>query len=401
MLVNLDLPHARLSIDAQPVWNLLIILNVFNYGLRMSTIMTKDFYPLTVERLINETEDSKRIVLSVPEEHLSAFDFQHGQYLTFLRSINGQEVRRSYSICSGVGDKHLEVGVKHIPGGAFSSFVNEDLKVGDVLQVARPAGEFTTPLDAANEKHYLCIAAGSGITPIMSIVKTVLSVEPHSRVSLLFGNKKVSSIMFKEDLEALKNAHLSRFQLIHVLSQEDREFGILNGRINNAKGAELTKHLLNLADINEFFLCGPEGMVSEVSRGLRASGIAEEHIRYELFGASADDAAQAVRKHHERAKKHQGKMFDVTVIADGRSTKFELGADGENILDAALEAGVDLPFACKGGVCATCKAKLTSGEIDMDINHALEAKEIDAGTVLTCQAHPTSDNVIVDFDQAV
>lgn len=367
----------------------------------MPTATNNDFYPLRVERLIDETEDAKRIVLSIPDEHRDEFEFQHGQYLTFLSSIGGEEIRRSYSICNGVGEEHLEVGVKHIPGGVFSSFVNDELNVGDIMQVARPAGEFTTPLNPAHEKHYLCIAAGSGITPIMSIIKTVMNKEPKSRVSLLFGNKKVSSIMFKEDLAALKNAHLDRFQLIHVLSQEDREFDILNGRINNAKGAELTKHLLNLSEIDEFFLCGPEGMVSEVSRGLRANGVAEENIKYELFGASADDAALAVQKHHERAKKHRGKVFGVTVIADGRSTKFELGADGENILDAALEAGVDLPFACKGGVCATCKAKLTSGEIEMDINHALEAREIENGTVLTCQAHPTSDNVIIDFDHAV
>jgi ring-1,2-phenylacetyl-CoA epoxidase subunit PaaE len=367
----------------------------------MSINTPANFYPLKVERLIEETEDAKRIVLSVPDESANMFKFQHGQYLTFLNSFDGEEVRRSYSICSGVGEEYLEVAVKHIPGGLFSSFVNESLQAGDTMQVAPPAGEFTTPLDASNEKHYLCIAAGSGITPIMSIIKTVLETEPNSRISLLFGNKKVSSIMFKEDLEALKNAHLSRFQLIHVLSQEDREFDILNGRIDNKKGAQLTKHLLDLTQIDEFFLCGPEAMVSEVSRGLRAGGILEENIKYELFGASADDAAMAVKKHHERAKKHQGKLFEVTVIADGRSTKFELGADGENILDAALAAGVDLPFACKGGVCATCKAKLTTGEIEMDINHALEAKEIENGTILTCQAHPTSSNVVVDFDHAV
>lgn len=367
----------------------------------MSANISANFYPLKVERIIDETDDAKRLVLSVPHENAKAFNFQHGQYLTFLSEINGQEVRRSYSICSAVGEEHLEVAVKHIPGGVFSGFVNESLTPGDTLQVAAPAGEFTTPLDANNEKHYLCIAAGSGITPIMSIIKTVLKTEPNSRVSLLFGNKKVSSIMFKEELEAIKNAHLGRFQLIHVLSQEDSEFDILNGRINNKKGAELTQHLLNLEQMDEFFLCGPEAMVSEVSRGLRASGIKEENIKYELFGASADDAALAVKKHHERAKKHQGKVFGVTVIAGGRSTKFELGADGENILDAALNAGLDLPFACKGGVCATCKAKVTSGEIEMDINHALEAREIESGTILSCQAHPTSDNVVVDFDHAV
>ncbi|MEM7465854.1 MAG: 1,2-phenylacetyl-CoA epoxidase subunit PaaE [Pseudomonadota bacterium] len=360
-----------------------------------------NFYPLRVDKLISETEDAKRVVLSVPNEHANDFAFEHGQYLTFVANINGDEIRRSYSICSGVHEPQLEVAVKKIDGGAFSTYVNESLAVGDTLQTLPPAGEFTVALNPEHEKHYLCIAAGSGITPIMSIVKTVLETEPKSQVSLLFGNKRVNSIMFREQLEGLKNTYMQRFQLIHILSQEDREFGILNGRIDNKKGAELCQHLLDLESIDEFFLCGPEGMVSEVSRGLRASGIADEKIRYELFGASADDARAAVEKHHQRAQKHSGKVFNVTVVSDGRAVKFELSADGENILDAALDAGVDLPFACKGGVCATCKAKLTQGEVEMDINHALEQKEIDAGTVLSCQAHPTSDSVIIDFDQAV
>ena len=363
--------------------------------------MSDSFYPLRVDEVIQETDDAKRLVLSIPAETTKEFSFQHGQYLTFLATINGEEVRRSYSICSAVNDPQVEVAVKKIPGGVFSTYINDEVAAGDVLQVAPPAGEFTVPLEAKNKKHYLCIAAGSGITPIMSIIKTVLQTEPQSRVSLLFGNKRVGSIMFKEQLEALKNEYMARFQLIHVLSQEQREFEILNGRINNKKGAELCEHLLDLENIDEFFLCGPEAMVSEVSRGLRGSGISEEHIHYELFGASADDAQLAVRKHHERARKHQGKMFNVTVVADGRSVQFELGADGENILDAALDAGVDLPFACKGGVCATCKAKLISGNVEMDINHALESKEIEAGMVLSCQAHPTSEDVVIDFDQAV
>ena len=363
--------------------------------------MADSFYPLRVEQVIPETEDAKRVVLSLPEETAPHFQFQHGQYLTFRTHIDGEEIRRSYSICSAVDEPQLEVAVKKIPGGAFSSFVNDELAPGDTLEVAPPAGDFTVPLDPANEKHYLCIAAGSGITPVMSIVKTVLKTEPKSRVSLLFGNKRVNSIMFKEELEALKNHYMARFQLIHVLSQEDREFDILNGRIDNKKGAELCQHLLDLSSIDEFFLCGPESMVSEVSRGLRGVGIDEQAIHYELFGASAADAQLAIQKHHERALKHQGKSFNVTVVADGRSVKFELAADGENILDAALDAGVDLPFACKGGVCATCKAKLTSGNVEMDINHALEANEIEAGTILSCQAHPTSGDVVIDFDQSV
>jgi ring-1,2-phenylacetyl-CoA epoxidase subunit PaaE len=269
-----------------------------------------------------------------------------------------------------------------------------------VLEVMPPAGNFTCTLDPAHEKNSLCIAAGSGITPMISIVKSILAREPLSQVSLLYGNQKVASIMFREELEQLKNRFMSRFQLIHILSRENRDTEILNGRIDNRKGGELIQGLLDLNSVDEFFLCGPEAMISEVSRGLRASGIDEARIHYELFGASADDAAAVVEKHHARARRLGGRVCSVTVKSDGRETTFDLNPDGENILDAATEAGLDLPFACKGGVCATCKARLTSGEVEMDLNHALDQSEIDAGFVLSCQAHPVSPAVVIDFDAA-
>ena len=235
---------------------------------------------------------------------------------------------------------------------------------------------------------------------MISIVKSILAREPRSHVTLLYGNQRVASIMFREELEQLKNRYMSRLQLIHILSRESRDTEILNGRINNKKGAELAEHLIDIPATDEFFLCGPEAMISEVSRGLRAAGIDETLIHYELFGRSADDAAAIVEKLHERARRLGGKTCSITVKSDGRETSFELSADGENILDAAMNAGLDLPYACKGGVCATCKAKLVEGEIDMDINHALEADEVSEGYILSCQAHPVSDNVIIDFDAA-
>jgi len=358
-----------------------------------------DFHPLTISHIKNETDNAVCLSFHVPDELTDTFRFIQGQYLTLRSDMNGNEVRRSYSICSGVDEGTLRVAVKKIDGGVFSTFVNESLNIGDTIDVMPPMGTFFTELNEGNENNYLCIAAGSGITPVLSIIKTMLSQEPKSHVTLLYSNQRIATIMFKEELEAIKNKHLSRFQWINILSREQQDIEILNGRINNKKGGELIRHLLDLHSVNAFFLCGPEAMISEVSRGLRAEGIDEGKIHYELFAASADDAAARVAKHHERAIKMAGMVSQVTIKADGRQTQFELTADGENILDGALDNGVDLPFACKGGVCATCRAKLIEGEVDMDLNHALEQDELDAGYVLTCQAHPLTDKVVVDFDQ--
>ena len=359
------------------------------------------FHTLTVADVQRETDDAVCVRFEVPASLGATFTFTQGQYLTLRREIGGEDVRRSYSICSGVDDGELKVAIKCVPGGRFSTWANSELKAGDSLEVMPPDGRFHTPLAAEQDRNYLCIAAGSGITPILSIVKSILSREPRSHVTLLYGNQKVASIMFRDELERLKNRYMARFQLIHVLSRENRDVDILNGRIDNRKGAALCRNLLDLAAVDEFFLCGPEGMISEVSRGLRGAGIDEARIHYELFGASAADAAAAIERHHERARRYAGKVSRVTVKADGRETVFELSPDGENILDAALEAGVDLPYACKGGACATCKARLVRGEVEMDVRHALEDSEIAAGFVLSCQAHPLSDDVLLDFDQAV
>ena len=361
--------------------------------------MSPNFHPLTISDIRKETDDAVCLTFDVPAALEDAYRFTQGQYLTLKAHIDGTEVRRSYSICSGIDDGTLRVAVKKVAGGVFSTFANEELGQGDVVEVMPPQGTFFTPLHEDNERVYLCIAAGSGITPIISIIKTILKREPHSRVTLLYGNQRVATMMFKEELEAIKNQYMSRFQWINILSRERQDIEILNGRINNRKGAELIQHLLDLHAIDEFFLCGPEAMISEVSRGLRAEGIEESKIHYELFAASAEAAAARVAKHHERALKLAGMVSQVTVNADGRQTRFELTADGQNILDGALDNGVDLPFACKGGVCATCKAKLLEGKVDMDINHALEADELAAGYILTCQSHPITGRVVIDYDQ--
>lgn len=358
-----------------------------------------EFYPLSISAARKETDDAVCLTFAVPANLAETFRFTQGQYLTLKAEIDGAEVTRSYSICSAVDDGILQVAIKKVGGGVFSTFANEKLAEEDVIEVMPPQGTFFTPLRADSEREYLCIAAGSGITPIISIIKTTLEREPASRVTLLYGNQRVATMMFREELQALKNRYMRRFQWINILSRERQEAEILNGRIDNRKGAELTKRLLDLHAVDEFFLCGPEAMISEVSRGLRAAGIAEERIHYELFAASAADAAVRLARREERARKLAGMVAQVTVTVDGRETRFELTADGENILDGALDNGVDLPFACKGGVCATCKARLLEGEVDMDINHALAPEELAAGYILTCQSHPVTDRVVVDFDQ--
>ncbi len=364
-------------------------------------MVDSEFHDLTIKGVRRETEDAVCLDFDVPDELRDRFAYKQGQYLTFRSNIDGEEVRRSYSICSGVQEPDLKVAIKAVDGGRFSTFANTVLKAGDTVEVMPPDGNFYTELDPDNDRHYLCIAAGSGITPVLSIIKSILGVELKSQVTLLYGNQRVASIMFREELDRLKNRYMERFQLIHVLSRELRDVDILNGRIDNRKGAELCRHLLDLEAVDAFFLCGPEAMISEVSRGLRGVGIDESKIHYELFGASAADAAAAVAKHHERARKFGGRLCEVTVKADGRETRLEIPPDGENVLDAALDAGLDLPFACKGGACATCKARLIEGEVEMDVRHALDDREFEAGFVLTCQAHPVSDVVVIDYDQAV
>jgi ring-1,2-phenylacetyl-CoA epoxidase subunit PaaE len=356
------------------------------------------FYPLTVKNIKKETEKAVCIGFDIKPEIADRFSFKHGQYITLKHTINGEEVRRSYSICSAV-DEPLRIGVKQVEDGVFSTWANSQLLTGDLIEVAPPEGRFTSELQPEKSKNYLCMAAGSGITPILSIVKTLLKKEPLSNVTLLYGNQRVGTMMFKEELLALKNRYLSRFQLINILSQEEQDIEILNGRINNRKGGELCSRLLDLSSVDDFFLCGPESMISEVSRGLTGEGIPESKIHYELFASSAEDAQIVVAKHHQRSEKLGGQVSKVTVVLDGRKSNFDLAADGENVLDAAMAHGMDVPYSCKGGVCATCKAKLISGEVEMDLNHSLSEEEVANGYVLTCQSHPISKKVEINFDE--
>ena len=357
------------------------------------------FHALRVVAIQPDTDQATIITFAVPPNLRPHFVRLPGQYLTLRCEVAGVALTRCYSICTGVQTQWLQIAVKRVQGGAVSNWLNDHVVAGMDIDVAAPQGNFCAPVGADHAASYCFIASGSGITPVISNISSILAIEPDSQVTLLYGNQRLSTMMFREQLSFLKNAHMTRLHWVNLFSREDQGCDILNGRLNNRKGADLNRRLINLQKFDEYFICGPESMISEVSRGLRQFGIPETSIHYELFAASADDARQVVAKHQARARTHAGKTSQVTIVRDGRSTTFDVRADGENILDAGLAQGLDLPYSCKGGVCSTCKARLTHGQVDMDISHGLEANEVEAGLILTCQSHPVSDAVTLDFDR--
>jgi len=359
------------------------------------------FHALPIADVRPETDTAVCVTFDVPPQLREKFRFTQGQFLTLKATIDGEDVRRSYSICSGVHDDTLQVGIKRVRNGLFSNYANDHFRAGGTVEAMVPQGSFYTRLNKDNAKNYMCIAVGSGITPILSIMKTILVEEPSSQVTLIYGNRRSNSVMFKEALSFLKNRYMQRFHWINVMNYEDQGADVLNGRIDNRKGAELIKrHLINVRDTDDVFICGPEAMMSEVSRGFRAEGLSDEQIHYELFANSSADSQRILEKSQQRkAAFGEDKVSKVTVIADARASQFDLTAVGENILDAGIHNGLELPYACKAGVCSTCKAKLVKGKVDMDITHGLEQHEIDDGFILSCQAHPVSEEVVVDFDQ--
>ncbi len=351
------------------------------------------FHPLTVKQVRRETADCVSLSFEVPAALKEIFAFHQGQNITLRATINGEELRRSYSICTAPFEGELRVAVKQVEGGRFSTYVNEALKAGDVLEAMPPTGRFNTVLDAVHSKKYLAVAAGSGITPILSLIKTTLHEEPSSSFTLVYGNRSRASIIFFEALEALKNKYLNRFQLIHLLSRERTDAPVNFGRIDTAKLAVLEK-LVDFAGMDEVFICGPETMIFCVKDYLLQKNIPEKKIHFELF-ASPGQQTKTVREHKTE---QSGPASKITVKLDGRSFDFELGFDSDSILDAAMKQGADLPYACKGGVCCTCRAKLVSGEVIMEVNYGLEHEEIEQGYILTCQARPVTEKVVVDFD---
>ena len=357
--------------------------------------MAVHFHKLKVKQVKKETADCVSIAFNIPAALQKDFAFAHGQNITIKKDFNGEEIRRSYSICTAPFENELRVAIKKVEGGKFSVFANEFLKSGDELDVLPPTGKFNTVLDAANCKNYVAFVAGSGITPVISIIKTTLQTEPCSSFTLVFGNRSRSSIIFFEELEGLKNKYLQQFNFINVLSREKTDAPVNSGRINTEKLIALTK-LIKYEAVDEFFICGPEQMIFCVKDFLEKKTIDKKKIHFELFTTPGQKKTTGDR---QPTTENTGPKSKITVKLDGRSFDFDLSLNSDtSILDAALAQGADLPFACKGGVCCTCKAKLLEGEVEMDVIWGLEHEEVEQGFILTCQSHPTTEKVIVDFD---
>ena len=354
------------------------------------------FHPLKVKKVQRETEDCVSIIFEVPPELEELYRFRQGQSLTLKTLVKGEEIRRTYSICSSPFDNMLRVAVKKVEGGIFSAFANEVLKPGDVLDVMPPVGKFYTELNPTQKKNYIAFAAGSGITPVLSLIKTTLLTEQGSSFTLVYGNKNKNSIIFKEELEGIKDKFIDRFRLYHILSRERSDAEINFGRIDVNKLELLSEKVIDLNLADEFYLCGPEEMIFCIKGFLTGKGVPAEKIHFELFTIPGQKQSVKIEQHEQ--KQDPGPQAKVSVKLDGIMFDFELGFQGESILDAALKKGADLPYACKGGVCTTCKARLLQGEVKMDVNWGLEPDEVENGYILTCQAHPVTEKVVVDFD---
>jgi len=354
---------------------------------------TPRFHRLAVSELRRETLDAVSLTFAIPKELEQDYRFSPGQYLTLRTTMDGEEVRRSYSICSGPDDGELRIAVKKVDGGAFSNWAADELSCGDVLDVMTPTGRFGVASAPTEARIHVGFAAGSGITPILSIVKGVLALEPNSRFFLFYGNRSTGGMLFRETIEELKDRFIQRLSVFHVISGEEQDIPILHGRLDGEKVRVLLRSLVGTESIDHLFICGPSGMSEEIEATCRDIGIPADRVHVERFVS-------------EFGGKPRPKMVVpagappkamAALIIDGKRREVPV-AEGEAILDAALRAGVDLPFACKGGMCSTCRARLVEGEAQMEVNYSLEPWELEKGFVLTCQARPTSDRVVVDYD---
>jgi len=354
------------------------------------------FHALTIREVKPETRDAVSIAFDVPAELQDAFRFTQGQHLTIRTKLEGEEVRRSYSICAAVDESELRVAVKRVAGGLFSNYANDDLKAGQTLDVMPPTGHFYVDLDPARTGDYLAVAAGSGITPILSIIGTTLKTEPKSKVTLFYGNRSTNSTLFREKLEDLKNRYMGRFNLVFIFSREQQDIDLYNGRITADKCDALFDRWVKVDNLTGAFICGPQEMTEVVSDSLIRHGLPKEKVHFELF----TPAGGAPKSRQERADVQidPAAVSEITVIADGRQISFELTRNTKSILDAGNESGADLPYSCKAGVCSTCRAKVIEGEVEMDANFALEDYEVAAGYVLSCQCYPVTDKVVLDYD---
>ena len=353
------------------------------------------FHDLTVRAIEPDTAEAVIVSFDVPPPLRETYAFTQGQYLTLRKTIDGEDLRRSYSICAGVDDGELRVGVRKVAGGRFSNWINESLKPGDSIAVMAPQGRFFVPLDASARRHHVGIAGGSGITPILSIMKTVLAREPMSRFTLLYANRKLASTMFKEELEDLKNRYMTRLVLHHVFSDEPTDADLNHGLMNRDKLAQFLSGPVPAASIAHAYICGPFQMNDEAEAALLAGGVPEDRVHIERFGVAPQAGGAVV---HE-ARPGDAEQAKIVIIRDGLKREIDFHKDQPSILDAASAAGLEVPFSCTSGVCGTCRAKLLEGEVRMERNFALDKAEVAGGFVLTCQAHPTTERVVLSFDE--
>jgi ring-1,2-phenylacetyl-CoA epoxidase subunit PaaE len=358
--------------------------------------MSIQFHSLKVASVHRETPDSVSICFEVPDQLKEVYQFRQGQNVAIRMQLEGQEIRRNYSICASPREAKLRIGVKQIKGGQFSTYANTKLKAGDVLDVMPPVGNFYTELNPKQQRIYVAFAAGSGITPVLSLIKTTLEEEPLSQFLLVYGNRNRAHIMFREELEELKNQYLQRFQLIHVLSREKTDTALHDGRIDADKCRMIDQSILPLQSADAFFICGPQEMIDHLKGHLLEIGISPDRIHVEIFHADAGNRQQEKGVQNNLADLHR--RAEVTIKLDGVVSSLSLAYQGSSILQAALAEGIDLPFACKGGMCCTCRAHLDEGEVEMDRNYALGPDELKAGFILTCQSHPRTERVYVNFD---
>ncbi|NQY64496.1 MAG: 2Fe-2S iron-sulfur cluster binding domain-containing protein [Alteromonadaceae bacterium] len=360
--------------------------------------MSTKFYTLSISHVEQLTKDAVGVTFDVPSNLQQAFFYHQGQHLTLKTNINGSEVRRSYSICSSVVDQKLQVAIKCIDGGVFSNFAKNKFKVGMLIDVMPPQGRFFTELKAESKKHYLFISAGSGITPILSHIQSILELERKAKVTLIYGNKSVASTMFHNKLSLIETENSERFKRFNFYSCEQQKQNIYSGRITAQKIINLDlAGLIKIRDFSDVFLCGPQEMTSKVITSLKAWNFTDEHLHYELF--YSDTASDNIsNKKVEGISSDNRRKSRVSLKVNGQITTLDLAIDGDNILEAGVKQGVHLPFSCQVGVCATCKVKVTDGKVKMDVNHALTEEEVTDGFVLTCQSHPVSNDVVLDFD---
>ncbi len=350
------------------------------------------FHSIPVANIEKTTADCSVISFDIPSDLKKAFAYKQGQYLTFKANINGEEVRRSYSLCSSPLDNKWSVAVKKIEDGRFSTFANDILKVGDTLETMPPNGRFFVECEPKVAKNYVAFAAGSGITPVLSIIKTQLALEPDSTFKLFYINQAVSTIILKEEIESLKNIYLRRFELFHFLTKQQRDIELFNGRIDEKKLDTIFSKIVDSSSINDYFICGPNEMIFMIRDYLFNKNVSKSQVHFELFNTTGIAAKKKVKSIDTSI------LTEVVITEGGKKYSFKIPQGGQNVLDAAMNNHADLPFACKGGVCCTCRAKLIEGTVEMAVNYALEQEELDEGYILTCQAVPTSKRVVIDFD---